>query len=103
MRGWKAVSFKQFSEFCKYRKNISKNSNICDNNGTYSGCECCASFCSNWRNLGRADLAVKKISSTNTPKATISLCVGCVKVGCQMRSEIPSCPVTVCVMRQAKQ
>ena len=33
---------------------------------------------------------------------TISLCIGCVKENCSIRSEIQCCPVTVCAMRQAK-
>ena len=36
------------------------------------------------------------------PTEIISLCVSCVKENCFQRSEIKSCPVTICAMHQAK-
>ena len=50
-----------------------------------------------------ADIAEIKNTSTNTTKdKIISLCIGCVKENCSLRSEIKSCPVTLCANRQAK-
>ena len=65
MRGWKAISFKQYSELCKFRQAIHFEKGFCSNDGTYSGCECCATFCRQWRKLGRADIKVIKISIPN--------------------------------------
>jgi hypothetical protein len=41
-------------------------------------------------------------ASNNTQSHAISLCLGCIKEPCSQRSELPSCPVTICAMRQAK-
>lgn len=66
MRGWKAVSFKQFSWMCSacdigedgirrcYYSDYNKNGAVCAN-----------STCPRWRKIGRADIKVVKITSTN--------------------------------------
>ena len=42
------------------------------------------------------------VQTPNTQSHAISLCLGCIKEPCSQRSELPSCPVTICAMRQAK-
>lgn len=57
MRGYKKIKFEQFANVCKFRKDMGKNfcrrnTFICYDDGYYSGCKCCASFCCNrWRKL----------------------------------------------------
>lgn len=64
MRGYKVISFEQFKKLCgKYKHTLSSKC-ICDNQlNHYSGCDCCASFCFEWRKLGRADIKVSKITA----------------------------------------
>ncbi len=64
MRGYRLVSFKQFSEHCKFQKapHSAKLLPICDDNSFYSGCACCASFCTRWRRINRANIKVAKVT-----------------------------------------
>lgn len=54
-----------------------------------------------WNNI-RAYIAEVQKPAHNTQSHAISLCLGCIKEPCSQRSELQSCPVTVCAMRQAK-
>jgi hypothetical protein len=53
MRGYKKIKFEQFAKICIYRKHSGTTARgfICDDDGLFSGCECCASFCKRWRKL----------------------------------------------------
>ena len=67
MRGWKAISFKQFATYCRY-------ASLKDGNWVYTACNdpnthysrCSACICLPWRKLGRADIKVSKITKHNS-------------------------------------
>jgi hypothetical protein len=64
MRGYRQVSFKQFSEHCKFKKVFAAfpAAELCEDLSIYSGCSCCPSFCARWRNVNRANAKVVKIT-----------------------------------------
>jgi hypothetical protein len=64
MRGYRQVSFKQFSEQCKFKKVFAAfpAAELCEDLSIYSGCSCCPSFCARWRNVNRANAKVVKIT-----------------------------------------
>lgn len=67
MRGWKPIAFKTFKDVCEeYQWSSTNNFDVCYSVFENSkGLECCASFCSKWRKLGRADIKVSKITEHN--------------------------------------
>ena len=73
MRGWKAVSFEQFSVQCIDRSPITNAGWHCDNPRTmFTRCSQCT--CPVWRNFGRADIKVVKIKSHNSESKPCRVC-----------------------------
>jgi hypothetical protein len=68
MRGWKVISFEQFSAMCN-DKDCGDYETFCLRD-TPDACgwinHCSAAFCPLWRKIGRADIKVEKITAHNT-------------------------------------
>ncbi len=64
MRGWKPISFEQFSEHCSYRGSGSCSLKRRCGDEYIDEYPCCQSLCRTWKKAGRKDLKVAKKEQT---------------------------------------
>ena len=68
MRGWKAISFDQFKKLCMFRRpdEAPNGYDACfDERTSFDSCSAC--ICLRWRDIGRVDIKVSKITVRRKP------------------------------------